>query len=44
MIKKCQADMESFALATNSETGKQMYVKNAQLLQKLITTLQPYLK
>lgn len=44
MIKKCQADMESFALATNSETSKQMYEKNAQLLQKLITNLQPYLK
>lgn len=44
MIKKCQADMESFALETNSETGKQMYIKNSQLLQDLITKLTPYLK
>ncbi len=44
MMKKCQADLESFSLETNSETGKKMYQHNAERLQKVIQTLTPYLK
>lgn len=44
MIKKCQADMESFALETNSATSQQMYQKNAKKLTEIITQLSPYLK
>ena len=34
MIKKCQADLELFCLATESEEAKQMYSKNSEKLQK----------
>jgi uncharacterized membrane protein YcaP (DUF421 family) len=44
MIKKCQADMESFALETNSEAGKQMYQKNSKKLTEVINQLSPFLK
>lgn len=43
MMKKCQADLEAFSLQTNSETGKKMYVKNADKLQEIIHYLSPYL-
>ncbi len=44
MIKKCQADMESFALETNSATSKQMYQKNAKKFTEITTQLSPFLK
>ncbi|MGJ7923140.1 DUF421 domain-containing protein [Neobacillus sp. LXY-4] len=44
MIKKCQADLEAFALETDSETGKQMYLKNAEKIKGQIDKLTPYLK
>ncbi|SHG24929.1 DUF421 domain-containing protein [Ornithinibacillus halophilus] len=43
-MKKCQADLEMFALATENEKVKQMYEKNSQNLQKAIENVQPYLK
>ena len=44
MIKKCQADLELFALETESETAKEMYTKNAKRLKKLTERLSPYLR
>lgn len=43
MIKKCQADLELFALATESEKAKVMYDKNAKKLEEVIKILDPYL-
>jgi uncharacterized membrane protein YcaP (DUF421 family) len=36
MIKKCQADLELFALSTQSKEAKLMYKKNADSLDKMI--------
>jgi uncharacterized membrane protein YcaP (DUF421 family) len=44
MMKKCQADFESFGLETDSQTAKVMYKKNAEKLQKVIDELAPLLK
>ena len=35
-MKKCQADLELFALATESEEANQMYVKNSKKLQEAL--------
>lgn len=35
-LKKCQADLESFSLETDSQEAKQMYKKNADKLQSII--------
>lgn len=43
MIKKCQADLELFALETESDKAKAMYNKNAKKLTAVIDTLKPYL-
>ncbi|MFE8697355.1 DUF421 domain-containing protein [Cytobacillus sp. FJAT-53684] len=43
MLKKCQADLEIFALETESEAAKQMYNKNAKKLNEAIQILSPYL-
>lgn len=44
MMKKTQADLELFALETESKTVKTMYNKNAAKLQEVIEKLSPYLK
>ena len=43
MIKKCQADLEVFALATDSQSAKDMYNKNAKKLEDVLKKLQPHL-
>ncbi|MFB6467104.1 DUF421 domain-containing protein [Cytobacillus sp. Hz8] len=43
MMKKCQADLELFALSTNSEQAKQMYNKNAEKLTECIRRCKPFL-
>jgi uncharacterized membrane protein YcaP (DUF421 family) len=43
MIKKAQADLELFALETESEKAKEMYQKNAEKLKKTMEKLTPYL-
>ena len=43
MIKKSQADLELFALETESAQAKAMYNKNAKKLKNIIILLQPYL-
>ncbi|MDE3838945.1 hypothetical protein C0966_06085 [Bacillus methanolicus] len=43
MIKKSQADLELFALETDSEKAKKMYRKNAEKLKKTMEKLTPYL-
>lgn len=43
MMKKCQADLELFALETKSEKAKTMYNKNAKKLDEAIKKLKPYL-
>ncbi|MFJ7939388.1 DUF421 domain-containing protein [Peribacillus sp. NPDC096622] len=35
-LKKCQADLELFALGTESKEAKEMYTKNSEKLQKAI--------
>ncbi|MGC4377463.1 DUF421 domain-containing protein [Fictibacillus sp. Mic-4] len=35
-IKKCQADLESFALQTESKEAQAMYIKNAKRLEEII--------
>lgn len=44
MIKKSQADLELFALETQSKNAKNMYNKSARRLQEVIDKLQPYLQ
>lgn len=43
-LKKCQADLELYALATESKQAKAMYQKNAQKLEQALSVLAPYLK
>jgi len=43
MMNKCQADLELFALGTESSIVKQMYSKNAEKLKQAIHKLKPYL-
>lgn len=43
MLNKCQADLELFALETDSEEAKQMYNRNAEKLQAAIDKVKPYL-
>ncbi|QHZ55684.1 DUF421 domain-containing protein [Brevibacillus sp. NSP2.1] len=42
-LKKCQADLELFALATKSEEAKQTYQRDAEQLQQVIDQLKPFL-
>ncbi|MFG6118625.1 MULTISPECIES: DUF421 domain-containing protein [Thalassobacillus] len=43
-MKKCQADLELFALATDSEKAKRLYAANAKKLQESMDVLSPHLK
>ncbi|WP_085505147.1 DUF421 domain-containing protein [Thalassobacillus devorans] len=43
-MKKCQADLELFALATESEKAKRLYAANAKKLQESMDVLSPHLK
>ncbi|NMO80025.1 DUF421 domain-containing protein [Niallia alba] len=43
-MKKCQADLELFALGTESNEAKQMYGLNSEKLQKAIDKVTPILK
>lgn len=43
-LKKCQADLELFALATENDQTKQMYQKNSEKAQKAIDMMLPYLR
>ncbi|HEO8421871.1 membrane protein [Niallia circulans] len=43
-LKKCQADLELFALGTESKEAKQMYSKNSEKLQEAIVKMMPILK
>lgn len=42
-LKKCEADLEMFAIATKSEKSKEMYEQCSKHLQKLISDLKPIL-
>ncbi|UJL47771.1 DUF421 domain-containing protein [Virgibacillus sp. NKC19-16] len=42
-MKKSQADLELFALATENENAKQMYEKNSKKMQQAIDMVSPYL-
>ena len=42
-LKKCQADLELFALATENEETKEMYQRNSEKVQKAIDLITPYL-
>jgi uncharacterized membrane protein YcaP (DUF421 family) len=43
-MKKCQADLELFALATDNEKSKLMYQNSSEKLQKAIKKIQAYLQ
>ncbi|ASN05944.1 DUF421 domain-containing protein [Virgibacillus necropolis] len=43
-LKKCQADLELFALATENQKAKQLYQTNSQKLQQAIDLVSAYLK
>ncbi|WP_188454587.1 DUF421 domain-containing protein [Virgibacillus oceani] len=43
-LKKCQADLELFALATENTHAKQVYQINSQKLANAINLISPYLK
>ena len=43
-LKKCQADLELFALSTENEEAKQMYSKNSEKLQQAIDKVIPLLR
>lgn len=43
MMKKCQGDLELFALETNDDEAKQMYDRNAKKLQSAINRVKPFL-
>jgi uncharacterized membrane protein YcaP (DUF421 family) len=42
-LKKAQADLEIFSFETNDKNTKEMYKKNAKLLQEAIDKISPYL-
>jgi len=42
-LKKCQADLELFALETENEDSKQLYEFNSQKLKQAIEKLSPYI-
>ncbi|MFS0822037.1 DUF421 domain-containing protein [Bacillus sp. 1P02SD] len=42
-IKKCQADLELFALQTNNQSAKEMYQKNSEKLQDALNKVTPFL-
>lgn len=42
-LKKCQSDLELYALATENPQWKMAYAQEAQRLQKLVDELAPYL-
>lgn len=44
MMKKCQADLELFALATESPKAKQRYQKNAEQMEKIAQKVMPLLQ
>lgn len=43
-MKKCQADLELFALATENEEVKRMYEENSKKMQQAVDKVMPYLK
>lgn len=43
MLKKTHADLEVFSLSTDCEKSKEMYEKNAKIVQDIIDQLKPYL-
>lgn len=43
-LKKCQADLELFALATDSKKAKSLYINNVKKLENSIQKLTPFLK
>ena len=43
-IKRCQAEMELFALAADSDSAKRMYARNSDRMQDVIDMLKPILK
>ncbi|WP_047982183.1 DUF421 domain-containing protein [Ornithinibacillus contaminans] len=43
-MKKCQADLELFALATDNSDSKQLYERNSQRLKRAIDRVAPYLQ
>lgn len=43
-IKKCQADLELFALSTENEEAKQMYSNNAKKVEEVIRKVTPMLQ
>lgn len=43
MLKKCQADLELFAIGTESVHAKEMYNKNSKKLNEAIKQLDPFL-
>lgn len=43
-MKKCQADLELFALATRDKQAKAMYTKHAEKISQLIQQVQPILQ
>lgn len=43
-IKKCEADLEGFALETESEEARNMYEKNAAKVNDVIKKVTPYLQ
>jgi uncharacterized membrane protein YcaP (DUF421 family) len=43
LLKKCQADLEMFALSTKNNQTKQVYQKDAEHLQRVIDQMKPLL-
>ncbi len=43
-MKKCQADLELFALATKDQKAKEMYAKHAEKVEQLIERVEPILR
>lgn len=44
MMKQCAADLEVFALQTDSKKAQHMYQRNSEKLDQIIQKLRPYLK
>ena len=43
LLKKCEADLELFALSTQDNAAKAMYAKHAEQMQQLLHQLKPLL-
>jgi uncharacterized membrane protein YcaP (DUF421 family) len=43
-LRKCEADLELFSLATKNESARKMYIQQVEAMKQMVTSLAPLLK